>query len=49
VAANEDTHHALVARISAQWWHARLLGDAAAMAALRSPEGLGSNDRWRMD
>lgn len=49
VTANEDAHHALVARISALWWRARLLGDAAALSALRSPAGLGSNDRWRID
>jgi predicted dienelactone hydrolase len=49
VAANEDAHHAIVARISALWWRARLLGDAAALSALRAPTGLGANDRWRID
>ena len=49
VAAREPGHHALVARITGQWWRAHLLGDAAAAAALRSPPGLGSGDRWRSD
>lgn len=49
VAAHEDTHHALVARITTLWWRARLLDDAAALAALRAPQGLAPGDRWRMD
>ena len=49
VAANEAAQHALVATITTDWWRARLLGDAAAMAALRAPAGLGTTDRWRMD
>jgi predicted dienelactone hydrolase len=45
----ESAHHALVARITTLWWRARLLGDAAALAALQQPAGLGAQDRWRMD
>jgi dienelactone hydrolase len=49
VAAREPGHHALVARITGQWWRAHLLGDASAAAALRNPLGLGPGDRWRSD
>jgi hypothetical protein len=49
VAEREPAHHALVARLTTLWWRARLLGDAAALAALRAPEGLAPGDRWRMD
>lgn len=49
VAAREPAHHALVARVTGQWWRAHLLGDAAAAAALRNPQGLGPGDRWRSD
>ena len=31
----EDAHHAVVARLSTLWWRWRLLGDAAAQAALQ--------------
>ena len=50
-ADNEARHHALVAAVTTLWWRARLLGDAAAMAALREPAqlGLGEGDRWRQD
>ena len=50
-ADNEARHHALVAAVTALWWRSRLLGDAAAMAALREPAqlGLGEGDRWRQD
>jgi len=48
-AEHENEHHALVARVTTLWWRARLLGDAAALAALRTPEGMGAGDRWRMD
>jgi hypothetical protein len=51
--AREAAHHALVARLSAQWWRAWLDDDAAALAALRDPAAagvaLGPGDRWRMD
>ena len=45
----EPQHHALVAAISTLWWRAHLLGDAAALAALRAPSGLAEGDRWRQD
>lgn len=47
--ALEGTHQALIARTSTLWWRAHLLGDAAAVAALRAPQGLAAGDRWRMD
>jgi predicted dienelactone hydrolase len=40
-------HHALVAAITTDWWRARLLGDAGALARLVAPQGLGDGDRWR--
>lgn len=45
----EAAHHALIARITALWWRGRLLGDAQARDALRSPAGLGPGDRWQAD
>lgn len=45
----EATHRALIARTSALWWRAHLLGDAAARASLRAPQGLGAADRWHSD
>jgi len=47
-AENELQHHQRVAAITTLWWRAHLLGDAAALAALRSPTGLGEGDRWRL-
>ena len=35
----EDTHHALVARLSTLWWRWRLLGDASAQALLQQAPG----------
>lgn len=48
VAAREPAHHALIARLTADWWRAHLLGDASAAAALRHPAGLGPSDRWQL-
>jgi hypothetical protein len=45
----EAAHEALIARVGTLWWQAQLAGDAAARAVLRSPDGLGPGDRWRMD
>lgn len=47
-AEREAQHHALVARITSDWWRATLLGDAAARASLAQPQGLGDKDRWQM-
>jgi hypothetical protein len=47
--ADEGLHHARVATITTLWWRAHLLGDAAALAGLRAPAGLGGGDRWRQD
>jgi hypothetical protein len=49
VAGREEAQHALVAAVTALWWRVHLLGDAVAIAALRSPPGLGPMDRWRSD
>jgi predicted dienelactone hydrolase len=46
-ADSEAVHHERVATITTLWWRARLLGDAAALAALREPPGLGAGDRWQ--
>lgn len=48
-AEREAQHHALVAAVTTLWWRAHLLGDAAALDALRAPPGLGDGDRWRQD
>lgn len=40
-------HHALVARISTDWWRATLLDDAQAVARLVQPVGLADGDRWQ--
>jgi predicted dienelactone hydrolase len=45
----EAQHHQRVAAITTLWWHATLLGDAAAATALQAPAGLGEGDRWRQD
>ena len=45
-AALETQHHALVARITALWWRAHLLGHAVARAELAHPSGLAEPDRW---
>ncbi len=44
----EAVHHALIARMSAHWWRAQLLGDPQAQQALRAPAGLGADDVWSM-
>lgn len=48
IVAAEPALHATVAQITAAWWRWRLLGDVAAQAALRAPQGLGPKDRWSM-
>lgn len=40
-------HHALVARLSTDWWLARLLDDAQAQARLAQPAGLAEGDAWQ--
>ncbi len=42
-------HHALVARISTDWWRATLLGDGAAQSRLQTPAGLLPGDLWEHD
>lgn len=43
----QATHHALVASLTADWWRATLMDDAAAWQRLASPPGLASGDRWQ--
>lgn len=43
----QAAHHALIARISAQWWRATLLGDTVAQQWLRAPPGLSPGDQWQ--
>jgi predicted dienelactone hydrolase len=43
----EQRHHALIARVTTDWWRARLLGDAEARQRLSAPGGLAPDDRWR--
>ena len=48
-AERQAEHHALVARITTDWWRSELLDDAQARARLAAPAGLGANDRWRQN
>jgi len=48
-ADKEPRHHEVVAAVTALWWRAHLFGDASAITALRSPQGLAEGDRWRRD
>ena len=43
----QPQHHALVARITTDWWRAYLLGDADAKARLQKPQGLAALDTWQ--
>lgn len=42
----QPRHHALVARLSTDWWLAHLLDDAQARARLAAPAGLAEGDAW---
>lgn len=44
----QPQHHALVARITTDWWRAHLMGDDAAKAQLKSPAGLTPADSWQV-
>ena len=44
--ALQARHHALVARVSTDWWLAMLRDDAAAAARLVRPQGLADADLW---
>jgi dienelactone hydrolase len=48
-AERQAAHHAVVARITTDWWRAQLLGDPVAQASLRAPMALGAKDRWQLD
>lgn len=43
----QPQHHALVARISTDWWRSTLLDDPAARQRLQAPAQLGPGDIWR--
>jgi predicted dienelactone hydrolase len=43
----QPRHHALAAAITADWWRAELMNDAAAKARLARPQGLAAGDVWK--
>lgn len=43
----QPAHHALVARITTDWWLATLAQDAAAHERLKQPVGLAADDVWQ--
>ena len=43
----QQQHHALLVRISMDWWRAHLMGDAAAKVRLQKPQGLAVLDTWQ--
>ncbi len=43
----EPRHHALIARISTDWWRAMLQDDVTARARLQAPADLGKADVWQ--
>jgi pimeloyl-ACP methyl ester carboxylesterase len=45
--ALQPAHHALVARITTDWWRDRLLDAAAARTRLTAPQGLRPGDFWQ--
>ena len=44
--ARQPAHHALVARVTTDWWLAELTDDARARARLAAPVGVSSGDLW---
>lgn len=47
VLERQTAHHALVARLTADWWRSYLMDDRAAAARLARPEGLAAGDGWQ--
>jgi dienelactone hydrolase len=43
----EAAHRAAIAAITADWWRAHLMNDAAAQSRLGHPSGLGAMDQWQ--
>jgi Platelet-activating factor acetylhydrolase, isoform II len=43
----QPQHHALVARVTTDWWRAHLIGHSQAASELVKPAGLGAMDVWR--
>ena len=43
----QASHHALISRITTDWWRATLLEDSAAKQRLQAPSGLASGDLWQ--
>ncbi len=43
----QPSHHALICRITTDWWRASLLDDSAAKQRLKAPSGLASGDLWQ--
>ena len=44
----QPQHHALITRVTTDWWRAHLMADAAATARLQNPTGLGASDSWQV-
>ncbi len=44
----QPQQHALVARVTTDWWRAHLQGDVEAKARLQKPPGLAAGDTWQM-
>jgi predicted dienelactone hydrolase len=44
----QPQHHALIARITTDWWRAHLQGDVEAKARLQKPAGLAALDTWQV-
>jgi hypothetical protein len=42
----QSAHHALVARVTTDWWLATLSNDAPARERLQKPTGLHEGDVW---
>jgi hypothetical protein len=43
----QPQHHALVSRITTDWWRAYLQGDVEAKVRLQKPQGLAALDSWQ--
>ena len=47
--ALEPLHHALVARVSTDWWRAQVLDDRDVDIRMMEPRGLGPDEVWQRD
>ena len=44
----QPLHHALITRVTTDWWRAHLMADSEASARLQNPTGLGASDIWQV-